>query len=53
MTVLWTGQGRGETSVAGVKLNVSRVYQGSGWAVAVPVEQEKEFSELLVGGGIC
>ena len=38
MTVLWTGQGRGEASVAGVELKGVEHARDLG----VPVEQEKE-----------
>ena len=53
MTLLWTGQGRGEASVAGVELKGVEHARGLGGLLLCLWSKRKEFGELLVGDGIC
>ena len=53
MTVLWTGQGRGEASVAGDELEGVEHARGLGGLPLGLRSKRKEFSELLAGDGIC
>ena len=49
MTVLWTWQGRGRASVAGVELKgVEHARDRSGWAVAVPVVNKISMSKICL-----
>ena len=53
MTVLWTGQGRGEASAAGDELEGVDCARGLGGFSLGLRSKKKEFSELLAGDGVC
>ena len=53
MTVLWTGQGRGEASVAGVELKGVEDARDLGGLSLCLWSKRKEFGELLAGDVIC
>ena len=53
MTVLWTGQGRGGASVAGVELKGVEHARDLGGLPLCLWSKSKKFGELSVGDGIC